>query len=299
MYKSALIGSNGYLGSHLAHFLKAEGFDNRNYDLPEVSVLGKSKYKRLDITRKQDFNLLEADLDFVFMFAGLSGTAEGFNNFEEYFRINELGLVHLLDWMRQSGCRARVVFPSSRLVYKGRKNYPLKEDDEKETRTIYAVNKLAAEHLLSCYQNAFGIDYTIFRICVPYGNMFGNEYSYGTTGFMTESARTKKVIPLYGDGIMRRTFTHVEDICRNIIEAVKNENTKNQTFNVGGESLSLLEAALMISEKLGADISLSQWPDMAHKLESWDTVFDDSRLKAAGYAKYRHNFRDFTQDTQP
>ncbi len=294
MYKSALIGSNGYLGSHMAHFLEAEGFENRNYDLQEVGVLEKSKYERLDITRKNDFDLIDADADFIFMFSGISGTAEGFNKYEQYFAVNELGLVNLLDWMRQSGCRARVIFPSSRLVYKGRKNHPLKEDDEKETRSIYAVNKLAAGHLLSCYQNAYGIDYTIFRICVPYGNMFGSIYSYGTTGFMIESAKTKEMITLFGDGSVRRTFTHVEDLCRNIIQAVKNETTKNQVYNIGGENLSLLEVALMISERLGAKVSFGQWPDMAYRLETGDTIFDDSKLKSAGFGNYRHSFKDFT-----
>ena len=39
---------------------------------------------------------------------------------------------------------------------------PLKENDEKETKTIYAVNKLICENLLYAYNNSFDIPYTIF-----------------------------------------------------------------------------------------------------------------------------------------
>lgn len=294
MYKSALIGSNGYLGRHMAYFLEQEGFDNRSYDLQDQGVSKVPKYQHLDITRKIDFNMIDANVNYIFMFSGLSGTAEGFSNYEKYFAVNELGLVNLLNWMRQSGCRARVVFPSSRLVYKGKKNKPLKEEDEKETRTIYALNKLAAEHILWSHQNAFGIDYTIFRICVPYGNMFDGGYSYGTTGFMIDSARNQKVIPLFGDGSVRRTFTYVEDLCYNIIQAVKIENTINQIYNIGGENLSLHEAALLISERIGAKVSFNRWPELAHKLETGDTIFDDSKLKSAGFANYLQKFKDFT-----
>jgi len=298
MIKSALIGSNGYLGSHLSHFLESEGFENHNFDLQESSVSDSPNYQQLDITQKKDFVKIAPDVDYIFMFSGLSGTVDGFDNYEKFFAVNQQGLLNLLLWMNQSGCKARVIFPSSRLVYKGQKDRFLREEDEKETRTIYAVNKLSAEHILWCYNNAFGINYTIFRICVPYGNILGNKYSYGTTGFMIDSALSRKKIELFGDGSSRRTFTHVEDACINIIRAIISEKTKNQTYNIGGENLSLLEAATMISERLGAKVNFSHWPVIAKKLESGDTIFDDKKLKAAGFGYYRHNFKSFTQCLQ-
>jgi UDP-glucose 4-epimerase len=298
MIKSALIGSNGYLGSHLSHFLESEGFENHNFDLQESSVSDSPNYQQLDITQKKDFVKIAPDVDYIFMFSGLSGTVDGFDNYEKFFAVNQQGLLNLLLWMNQSGCKARVIFPSSRLVYKGQKDRFLREEDEKETRTIYAVNKLSAEHILWCYNNAFGINYTIFRICVPYGNILGNKYSYGTTGFMIDSALSRKKIELFGDGSSRRTFTHVEDVCINIIQAAKIETSNNKIFNIGGENLSLLEAAQMISKMLGARVSFIPWPEMAERVESGDTIFDDTKLKSIGFAEYKHNFKDFVQSLQ-
>ncbi len=288
MVKSITIGSNGYLGRHLAHFLKNAGFDNYNYDIQPQAITGVENYTSFDITDKNSFSQLNPDTDFIFLFAGLSGTAEGFSRYEDYIKINETGLINLLTWMRESGCRARVIFPSTRLVYRGKKDLLLKEDDTKETRTIYAVNKLAAENLLWMYQNAFGIDYTIFRICVPYGNLFDNRFSYGTIGFFLSKAQKKEDIVLFGNGGLKRTFTHVEDICNNIIHAVQNSGTKNESYNIGGENLSLLDAAGQIAKRYDVQIRFENWPEMPLKLETGDTAFDDRKLKSAGFGVYRH-----------
>lgn len=293
MIKSITIGSNGYLGRHLAHFLQIAGFENSNYDIQSQAATGVENYTSFDITDKHSFSQLNPETDFIFLFAGLSGTAEGFSRHENYIGINEIGLLNLLTWMRESGCRARVIFPSTRLVYRGKKDQLLKEDDPKETRTIYAVNKLAAENLLWMYQNAFGINYTVFRICVPYGNLFDNRFSYGTIGFFLDKAQKQEDIVLFGDGSIRRTFTHAEDICRIIISAVQTEATKNEIYNIGGENLSLLNAATLAATKYKVKVNFADWPEMAQKLETGDTVFDDLKLKNAGFASYRNKLKDW------
>ena len=280
MKTSLLIGSNGYLGRHLSIFLDKNGIENQNFDIQPCAFEGIKNYRQFDITNKDAFQNLVPDVDFIFVFAGLTGTADGFDKYQDFVNVNEIGLLNLLDWMRSSGSKARVVFPSTRLVYKGRSNYTLKEDDAKETKTIYALNKLAAENLLWMYQNAFGINYTVFRICVPYGNLFGNVYSYGTIGFFFDKASKMEDIVLFGDGTIRRSFTHVADICKTIYDAILNDGTKNQIFNIGGENLNLLEAATLVADKFGVGVKFMPWPEMALKLESDDTVFDESKLSS-------------------
>jgi len=289
MNKSIVIGANGYLGRHLAFFLKEAGFDNRNYDLQKLPLLGVDCYSPIDIAEKQSFEKLDPAVDYIFFFAGLSGTSDGFSKYEDFNRVNELGLLNMLTWMKEKQCRARIVFPSTRLIYKGKKGQPLKEDDAKETRTIYAVNKLAAENILWAYQNAFGIDYTIFRICVPYGNCFDDLFSYGTIGFFLDKARKQEPIMLFGDGSLRRTFTHVEDICRIIISGVKNDKTKNDVFNIGGETLSLMEVAQIVAQKFNTEVKFSAWPELAARIESGDTIFDDGKLRKLGLVHYNEN----------
>lgn len=296
--KSILIGSNGYLGRHLAHHLQLADFDNLNCDIqgkPPTEILN---YQQTDITRPNDLDKLNFDVDYVFLFAGLTGTAKGFDEYKKFIDVNETGQLNVLTKLRESGSKARLVYPSTRLVYKGVKDHLLNEDAPKASKTIYAANKLNAENMLWMYQNAFGLDYTIFRICVPYGNLFGAEFSYGTIGFFLSQARQGEDISLFGDGSIRRTFTHVSDISEIIIQSIQKEETKNQIFNIGGENLSLVEAARIIAEKFGVSVNFSAWPEMDKKLESDDTVFDDARIKSVMKVNYKNSLAGWLKKLQ-
>ncbi|MBK6876269.1 MAG: hypothetical protein IPG99_07415 [Ignavibacteria bacterium] len=46
--------------------------------------------------------------------------------------------------------------------------------------------------MIEAFSNMFEMDYTIFRICVPYGNKFGSSYSYGTIGFFYQAESGKR-----------------------------------------------------------------------------------------------------------
>ena len=294
--KSILIGSNGYLGRHLAFHLDKNNFENHNFDLPASTHPEINNYESLDICSKNDFDILDPKVDFIFMFAGLTGTADGFDRYRQFVEVNEIGLLNLLDWMRRTQCKARLVFPSTRLVYKGRKDHVLKEDDPKESRTIYAANKLNAENILWMYQNAFGIDYTVFRICVPYGHLFDRKFSYGTVGFFISKAEAGQDISLFGDGMIGRTFSHVLDISDSILKAIQSETTKNEIYNIGGENLMLVDVARLVAKKYDVGIKHTDWPAMALRLESDDTVFDDSKLRSAFPIHYRHSIKEWIME---
>lgn len=290
--KSITIGSNGYIGRHLAALLERSGYKNYNYDLHDLSIDDRKNYSKLDVTEKKDFHVLDPDSDVIFFFSGLTGTNEGFEKYEQFISVNEIGLLNLLTWMRESGSKARVVFPSTRLVYKGCDNVALRENDPKEPLTIYAVNKLVAENILIAYNNAFDIDFNVLRICVPYGSSFSDGYSYGTLGFFLNRAKKGEDLTIFGDGSIRRTFTHIEDICRIIMNVARSSYSKNMIFNIGGENMSLLDVARHISIRYGVKIKFVDFPDMHLRLETGDTVFDDHLLKKAGFAKYEHKLKD-------
>ncbi len=275
--KCIVLGANGYIGRHLVKRLIVTGLDVKTYDLHDQSQSPEAFYNRIDITNKDSLNSIDWDVDLVFVFAGITGTYAGFNNYSNYVNINEVGILHILDCIRNSRFRPRLIFPSTRLVYKG-SEIPIKESDQKEPKTIYAANKLVCEYLLDIYSNTFDIPYTIYRICVPYGNFFGSDYSYGTVGAFLNQATKNSCIRLYGNGELRRTFTHVEDICLQLIESCSDEKSLNMTFNTIGENYSLKEVASLIAHKFNSTIEFIDWPDNDARIESGSTVFDSSTL---------------------
>ena len=247
------------------------------------------------MTDRESVESIDLDVDYIFDFAGLTGTYAGFDKYESYMDINELGLLNLLDAIRHSSYNPKLIFPSTRLVYKGQ-DIALDEDDEKETKTIYAVNKLACEGLLYAYKQSFDIRYSIFRICVPYGNLLSNDYSFGTVGFFIRQAQAGNDITLYGGGTIKRTFTHMEDLCYQLVEGAFADESDGQIYNVGGQTLALCEAAQIIADKFHVKVVSVPWPEKDLRIESSHTYFNYTKIRKLLQIKSYKQLVDFTKD---
>lgn len=292
MTKCAVIGGKGYIGKHLAFYLKGRGMDVKTYDVVSDD---EECYQQVDMTDADSVSMVDLNVDFIFMFAGLTGTYAGFDAYEKYVNINEIALLNLLNAIRKSDYRPKVIFPSTRLVYKGY-DKPLKEEDEKESKTIYAANKLACEGYLQAYRDSFDIPYTVFRICIPYGNLLSSDYSFGTVGFFIKQAKAGNDITLYGGGSIKRTFTHMEDLCYQIVEGALRKESDGQIYNVGGETLSLRQAAEIVAAKFGTNVVGVPWPERDLRIESNHTYFNDTKIQALlGGFSYKR-LEDFSKD---
>jgi UDP-glucose 4-epimerase len=293
----AIIGSNGYIGKHLAKYLLEKNCEVYGYDVSNESKVDGVKYSCIKFLTREDTNALNLDVDFIFYFAGITGTAKAYDDYELYIDTNEKTLLYMLDKMRTENYKGRIIFPSTRLVYKGEKDIPLKEDALKEFKTIYALNKWFGENVIGQYHDYFGINYNIFRICVPYGNLFSDNYSYGTIGFFLNSAIKNKKITLFGDGDQKRTFTHVEDICNQIYYSIIDEKSINQIYNISGENFSLFEVANKIASKYNAQVEHKEWPELDRKMESGDTIFNGTKLLSNFNVQQIHYFNTWLHNT--
>ena len=296
MIKSIVFGANGYLGRHLVHYLQKDGHNVLASGAKDKSIDSIVNYFKADISNEAEVEQIDFNVDYIFVFAGLTGTNVAFDNPNKFIDVNEKGLLNILNHHRQTNSKARIIFPSTRLVYKGVKNKFLKEEDEKEALTIYAQNKLSCESYLKMYATNFDIDYSIFRVCVPYGNVFSDDYSYGTIRFFLNKAKNNQNITLFGKGEVKRTFTHVEDICLSIIETLKIQSDKNSTFNIGSkDNFSLYEVAAFFAKKYNIEIELIDWPKMALKIESGDTIFDDQKLLSLTAYQYKNDLKTWLE----
>lgn len=290
--KCAVIGGKGFIGKHLAFYLNGRGYDVKTYDIIPSE---EEHYCCVDMTKSESVTMIDLNVDCIYMFAGLTGTYAGFDAYEKYININEIALLNLLDAIRKSEYRPKIIFPSTRLVYKGY-DKPLKENDEKEAKTIYAANKLACEGYLQAYHDSFDIPYTVFRICIPYGNLLSTDYSFGTVGFFIKQAKAGNDITLYGGGTIKRTFTHMEDLCYQIVEGAMKKESDGQIYNIGGETLSLKQAAEIVAAKFGTNVVGVLWPERDLRIESDHTYFDDTKIQALlGGLTYKR-LEEFSKD---
>ena len=294
MKKIAVLGSNGYIARNLIYILLRDypGYEICTYGIETNSVDHLDNYVSVDMTDKESVKKIDLSCDIVFMLVGRTGSADGFDEYDSFIDINERTLLNLLKEYRRQESKARIVFPSTRLVYKGSK-VPQCEDAEKEFKTVYAINKFACEKYLEQFCKIYGVKYTVFRICVPYGTLIPGASSYGTAEFMLAKAVKGENISIYGDGQVRRTLTHMEDLCTIMLKGAFSEKCENDVFNIGGEDYSLIEMAKLIAEKYDVGVDLISWPDISLKIESGDTVFDSSKLDGRVNYERIHRFNEW------
>lgn len=281
MKKIAILGANGYIARNLIYIIKCDypEFELDLYGAEEKYVDGADTYTMIDMTDKESVQRINLSCDICFMLVGRTGSMNGFDEFDSFIDTNEKTLLNLLSEYRRQDSRARIVFPSTRLVYKG-KPEPQKENSEKEFKTVYAINKFACEQYLVQFHRVYDIQYTILRICIPYGTLIPEASSYGTAEFMLSKAAKGKNITLFGDGSVRRTITYMADLCVTMVEAALSDSCANDVFNIGGEDYSLKEMAELIAKKNGVAVDYIPWPEGVQRIESGDTIFDSTKLDA-------------------
>lgn len=295
--KIAVFGANGYLGQHLVYYLNQKGHRPVCFDIQnEMNGNLTGEYHRFDITDKTSFVSFDESFEYLYFFSGLTGTDVSIDRYEDYIKVNETGLLHLLQRVKGFSKKPKIIFPSTRLVYKGIEDTPLAEDAPKEFKTIYASSKYNGELYLQMFRNLYGIDYTVFRICVPYGNAVGGQLSYGTIGFFLDRATKSEPISLFGDGRLKRTFTHVMDVCRQIVDVAELAESNGQCYNTDGETYSLLDVAGIIGKKYNVPVVFKEWPAKALQLESGDTIFDPTRIKKMISPTLYHAFQQWINE---
>lgn len=297
MKKITIIGANSYIARNIIYTLKNNysEYELYLYDRAAEQVDNETNYKSIDILNLEDVNKINFQTDIIFMFIGKTGSINGYDDYDTFIDINEKALLNILNAYRNFNSKAKIIFPSTRLVYKGKKGL-LKEDDIKEFKTIYAINKYACENYLKQFHDVFCVNYCIFRICVPYGTLIAKASSYGTAEFMINKASNGENITLYGDGSVRRTITYMGDLCKVLIEGAISAECCNDIYNIGGENYSLKEMAELIAERYNVGISYVPYPEISYKIETGDTVFDDMKINNIIPAKYTGKFNTWIKN---
>ena len=75
--KAIIFGSTGYLGRHLLAYLKKEKFD-----------IWYDQNKSIDITERLSLNKINWNVDYVFLFAGKTGTNISFPEYKSFTLIS-------------------------------------------------------------------------------------------------------------------------------------------------------------------------------------------------------------------
>ena len=94
----------------------------------------------------------------------------------------------------------------------------------------YAASKAASDHLVRAYHRTFGVPVSTSNCSNNYGPL---QFPEKLIPLTLVNALEGRPLPVYGDGMNRRDWLHVEDHCRGI-ERVLERGVCGECYNIGG-----------------------------------------------------------------
>jgi len=269
--KVYIAGHKGMVGSAIFRKLNSQGFKK---------ILTKDRLE-LDLTDyKAVESFFETDRpDIVIIAAAKVGGIQANIDNPVDFLLDNLSIQNNLIQNAVNFGAKKIIFLSSSCIYPKNCKQPMKESDiltgELEpTNEGYALAKITGMKLLEAYSKTKNIECLTLIPCNLYGpnDSFDLSKSHVLSALVKRFSEAKKIdsehITLWGTGVARREFMHVDDLANSLHFFLANPpNLK--TINIGpGTDISIKELAHLIASKVGF---LGQI--------SWDSTKPDGMLK--------------------
>jgi UDP-glucose 4-epimerase len=279
-------GGAGFIGSHLARALVAEGHPVTVLD--DLSVGSRTRvpqeaaFVQGDVRSADDLRRALEGVDIVFHNAARVSIRSSLKEFYSDADTNLMGTLNLLRCLPGTGVR-KLVFASSMAVYADNQTpVPIGEDHPREPVSPYGIAKLAAEKYCLQLSQELGIGCHILR----YFNTFGPGQTFTPyVGVITIFARRLlegRPPLIYGDGQQSRDFVHVDDVVTANLLSMRSP-VRQGIFNVGtGRATSVNEIAALLCERIHPGLRPEHLE--AHPGELRYSIADVSRIASAlGY----------------
>lgn len=287
-------GGAGYIGGHVTHLLKSQGFNpivlddfrtGRKDHIPAGVKLVEGNVSNLELLTQV---FAENSISAVIHLAALLEVEESVYKPLEYFENNAGATYILLQAMEQAGCK-NIIFSSTAAVYGNQEQIPISEEAVPDPNNPYGESKLLAENILKYFSHNLGFNVTVLR----YFNVAGCELEYK----VKDTHRNSHLIPIvldsitgknsvfkiHGsdyatfDGSCVRDFIHVQDVARAHVVCLKELQSGFRIYNIGtGKGFSVKEVIQAATEITGKMIASEVGP--RRKGDSAITVADVSKI---------------------
>jgi UDP-glucuronate 4-epimerase len=231
MKKIIITGCDGMIGYNVINQLNFD-FETFGIDRKKSKLHIKYPFYLNDLNDKlSTFELLKKiNPDIIIHLAADTGISYSFSNPYEVLKNNTSSLLNILEYIRLSNKKIKLLYASSSSVYGNTKQ----KINEKNTNLIplstYGMSKLMNEQLSQIYYDNYKISSIGLRFFTVYGEYNReNMLMY----YLLQSFSHQKEVKLFNNGLMKRDFTYVGDVYKSILNFI-NENSINdhQIFNI-------------------------------------------------------------------
>ena len=238
--KIIVTGGAGFIGSHVVDaYIKAGHkvavIDNLATGFRK-NVNPKAKFYKEDI-RKLDamervFKIEKPEV--VNHHAAIAEVVKSLVNPIPTYEVNLSGTTNVLLAFRKygRGKNRKFIFSSTGgAIYGEPKKIPADEETPETPLSPYGLSKLLGEKVISFYASQYGFNYLIFRYPNVYGPRQNPKGEAGVVAIFGGLMKSGIRPTIFGDGTKCRDYTHIEDIVRANIVAIK--RGRNEIINLG------------------------------------------------------------------
>ena len=289
-------GGAGFIGSHVAERLLAEGhrvrvFDNFSTGSRDNLAFARGN-RRLEIIRGDLRNPKAVEravrgVSAVFHQAAMRSVPRSVADPLGANAANVTGTLHVLYAAAKQKKKPRVVYASSSSVYGENPELPKRETQPTAPISPYAATKVAGELYASVWHRLFDVE----TVGLRYFNVFGprqdpkSEYAAVIPRFILWGVEHKP-LQVHGDGTQSRDFTYIDNVVSANLLASRAPAAavSGKSYNVGcGSRTSLLEIIARLETMLGHPLKRKHSPSRVGDVPH--TLADIGRAKQdMGYA---------------
>ncbi len=254
--RALITGGAGFIGSHLADTLLAQGHlvtiiddlsTGRFENIAHLVEHPDFRFAIDTITNKVVMDRLASECDTIFHLAAAVGVRLIVEQPVHTIETNVMGTEAVLQAALRY--RAKVLLASTSEVYGKGNTVPFQEEDDvvlgptSRSRWAYAASKMVDEFLALAYYREKGLPVTVFRLFNTVGPRQTGRYGMVIPRFVRQ-AMEGKPLTVYGDGEQTRCFLHVEDAVQAILALAARPSAVGRVYNIGSvEEVSIKELA--------------------------------------------------------
>ena len=274
--KILITGADGFIGSHLAEALVAEGHDVRAF-VYYNSFNSWGWLDEADPHVKQSLDVFAGDIrdphgvraamkgcDVVLHLAALIAIPYSYHSPDTYVDTNVKGTLNIVQAARELGVE-RVVHTSTSEVYGTARFVPITEDHPLQGQSPYSASKIGADQMALSFFASFQTPVAVIRPFNTYGPRQSARAVIPT--IITQIAAGARELKL---GAMHptRDFNYVGDTVRGFKAVAECDAALGQVVNIGSNyEVSIGDTARMIAELMQRDVTFT---------------CDEQRLRPAG-----------------
>ena len=247
-----LTGVAGFIGFHTAAALLGHGHEISGVDALNVYYDPALKQARLaKLETVKGFNFAAIDIadkdalaavaggkafDVILHFAAQAGVRYALEDPNAYTRSNLVGHHNMLDLAKRLKGRPHFIYASSSSVYGNDTKPPFSEDARADQPvSYYGATKRAGELLSHSYAELYGLRQTGLRFFTVYGPWGRPDMA---CWLFTDAVLNGKPLTVFGDGLLRRDFTWIDDVVAAVTRIVEtpfadNEKAPHRLYNLG------------------------------------------------------------------